>query len=128
MSEEDSELAKAAVGHTLAKSELERMQEYLQRGRPFERTSLSDLHAMFIRTFKESVADLRNADARARSNDVRAEYTLRGMEPPFEDVKEDMQLLIQAAEEMVEGLTPERAEEIDKEIIEEYDAARRSQN
>ena len=127
-SKDDFKLARAAVGHTLAKDEMERMQQYLQRGRPYEKLGTPKLRAMFIHAFKERVADLRNPDAWARSNDLQAEYSLRAVEPPFEDLKSELEVMARTAEEMLEGLTPERADEINKEIIDEYLAARRSQN
>jgi hypothetical protein len=94
------------VDSILAEDTMEKIRDYLSRGRPFRDIDPDALRQRWTITFKSWAADLANHGALRENNDTEAELRLRQIEPPFETVKADTERLaanIQPKEKDPEG-------------------------
>ena len=62
---------------------MQRTQSYVERGRQFEKATAEDLQTLFVQAFRDWRANLWGDGRRSRVADVSAEYTLRGVDPPY---------------------------------------------
>jgi hypothetical protein len=117
----DEDFVDKAAHHLLADQSISKAQSYLKRGRIFEATSDGDLRAQFISAFREYVVDLRQKPKNHEMmNDLQAEYDLRGIEPPYEELVAEMKILKNAAQKAADNFSPEDEEAIAEEMFETY--------
>jgi hypothetical protein len=128
MSNDDEEYAKSAAHHAIATGSLNRVQSYVERGRKYAKIPIKGLEAAFVKAYRDWAADEKNAAARLMSDDTSAEYTLRGVEEPFDLIKPEIEVVAQRAKRMFDNLSDDRQTEMNAEIVAEYEEARRRGN
>jgi hypothetical protein len=69
----------------------------------------------------------KDADVMQRQDDLTAEYELRGIEAPYHDLKEEMDILTERAFGVAKHLTDERQDEIGGDILRDYLKALKNQ-
>jgi hypothetical protein len=123
----NDQMGRKIAEFAMASGDMQRIENYLSRGRKLESTEVEDLQKAFVAMFRAWGANPQ-WDGRGELDDVRAEYTLRGIEPPFALVKDDIDRLAIAAAELIEDMDRETTTEIGQRLAEEYFAAKKSQN
>lgn len=121
MSEEDDVITQAIVRYTLVKSEMDDMKAYLDAGRVHKDLPEHALEAVFVDAFRGWAAAVSQGtnDSRAM-NDARAEYKIRGIEPPFHKVKFELVSVTEKVRALSERMTSEQREEIGGAIVDDY--------
>jgi hypothetical protein len=71
----------------LANQQLERLENYLQRGRPLSDVSLEELRTHWVALMRAWAQHVRGGIDNREREDIEAEMTLRKVEPPFDLVK-----------------------------------------
>jgi hypothetical protein len=71
----------------LTNQQLQRLQDYLKRGRPFASAPLEELRPRSVALMRQWSKSIRGFDHRER-DDIEAEMQLRKVEPPLDLVKE----------------------------------------
>jgi hypothetical protein len=118
----------AVARYIMAKGEALRVQSYLNRGRRFERLTESELSEKYVEAMREFASDPANRDRRQLSDDVDAEYGLRGLEPPTGLVTAEIDAIVNAGTTAYEEMTDERKAEIEAEMQDEYATAMKEQH
>jgi hypothetical protein len=88
----------------LANQQLERLQYYLQRGRPLSRVPLATLNAHWIGLMRAWVQNFTPRMDHREREDIEAELQLRKLEPPFDQAREVMDQLKQKSREQTDRL------------------------
>jgi hypothetical protein len=73
----------AAVQSWLAEAQMRKVQSYVTRGREFEHTPEQDLAAAWVDLMRAWAAS-DQTEQELRRIDIEAEYSLRGLKPPYE--------------------------------------------
>jgi hypothetical protein len=120
-------LGSRAAEFAMASGDMKRTQSYIDRGRQFKDATAEDLQTLFVQMFRIWGADPW-WEGRSRLGDVEAEYKLRGVEPPFALVKDDLEKAISAIADGIEQMNAEERAEIGSGIVEEYLIAQKSRN
>lgn len=116
--DDDADDGRVLAAKMMADAELERLQSYLERGRPLAGHGSDHLHQVFVVAFKQWSIEL--GPSPQALDDAIAEYGLRKQEPPFEDVKEEMQRVTNHASGIMANQSDDRREAILNEIVERY--------
>jgi hypothetical protein len=98
---------------------LDQVEDYVRRGRQFGGVDVDEVKRGWVAAYKVWARDLQNADARKIADDLEAELSLRGEEPPYSLVKAEQEAVtaaVTAAEEEL-LLDPERMREIGSGIV-----------
>jgi hypothetical protein len=111
----------------MANWDMQCTQNYVEPGRQFENATAEDLQALFVQAFRNWRADIRG-EGRSRVQEVSAEYTLRGVDPPFLLVDDDLDEIGSAVAADFERMGPEKLAEMNSGLLDEYLAAQRSRN
>jgi hypothetical protein len=119
----DSRVVELAI----ASAYMRRTQSYVERGRRFRDVTAEDLQTLFVQVFRIWGADL-FGEGRSGVEDVSAEYTLRGIVPPFALVDEDLKKIGAAVAEDVERMAPDKLAEMNSGFRSDYLAAQKSRN
>jgi hypothetical protein len=114
-SKHEDEFGSRGVEFAMANWDMQRTQSYAERGRQFENATAKDLQALFVQAFRDWRANLWEDGRRSGVEDVSAEYTLRGVDPPHALVEDDL-------------LEIGSAVAADVELLDEYLAAQKSRN
>jgi hypothetical protein len=114
--------------HLLAKGDMERAQAYLSRGRHLQHMPLDDLRGLFVQRYRTWVDNLKDHDAHRDCDDLGVEFDLRGLPTPYELVEAEMQRFQAMVLAEMEKATPERMEEINREMVADYENATRHRN
>ncbi len=104
----------------LANQALERLQDYLKRGRSLAAAQLETLNSRWVYLMRSWAEDVRGkADHRERE-DIEAELQLRKVEPPFDLVKGAMATLRQKSKQAMAELQrdPERLAREERDLAE----------
>ena len=120
--------AEDIVNLLLAKGNAQRLQFYLERGRRFKDLSEEELSLKYVEGMREWAASPTVAASRKNLNDVDAEYGLRNLEPPSDKTKIELETIIAAMESVHEGLSDDRIEEINDDMCDEYESAKKGQH
>jgi hypothetical protein len=114
-----------AVAHfVLADNSAREMQDYILRGRLFERESTDSLKARLIDGFRKWAV---NPHGRHETvNDLLAEYEIRGIEWPAKEVKPEIEAIRQAAKAALGSYDDEELERREAAIWERWEAAQKS--
>jgi hypothetical protein len=89
-SKHEDEYGSLGVEFAMANWDMQRTQSYAERGRQFENATDEDLQALFVQAFRDWRANLWGDGRRSRVEDASAEYTLRGVDPPYALVEDDL--------------------------------------
>ena len=92
---------------------------YGNRGRSYRDLSIDEFTARWITSFREIAADLRNYKARAVTADLKSEFDLRTIAPPYDLAKGELNKLASALASTMEEIRaedPGRYEEIESDI------------
>ena len=89
------------VEFAIANWDMQRTESYVERGRQFEKATAEDLQTLFVQAFRDWRANLWGDGRRSRVADVSAEYTLRGVVPPYALVED---ALLEIGSKVVAGV------------------------
>jgi hypothetical protein len=126
-SKREEDIGSRAAQFAMASGDMRRTQSYVDRGRQFKDATTEDLQTLFVQMFRIWGADPW-WEGRSRLEDVEAEYKLRGVEPPFALVKDDLEKAISAIADGIEQMNAEERAEIGSGIVEDYLIAQKSRN
>jgi hypothetical protein len=93
--------------------------EYARRGRRYANLNQIELTELWKQSFRAMANNYGDTVARSDQSDFVAEFTLRGGEPPYHEVKEDFDRLIQAAQKATDYLNanPDEMDRIGTELM-----------
>src|SRR3979409_366031 len=77
---------------------MNKLAAYAARGRSHRNLSERQLTDAWKRAFKNVANDPRIYEARAAENDLASEFQPRGLDPPYDEVKDDVQRFMSVAE------------------------------
>jgi hypothetical protein len=83
---------------------MNKLAAYAERGRSHRNLSEQQLTDAWKQAFKNVANDPHIYEARAAENDLASEFQLRGLDPPYDEVKDDVQRFMSAAEAVAEEL------------------------
>ena len=89
-SKHEAEFGSRDVEFAMANWDMQCTQSYIERGRQFENATAEDLQTLFVQAFRDWRANLWEDGRQSRVADVSAEYTLRGVDPPYALVEDDL--------------------------------------
>jgi hypothetical protein len=118
MGDADPDADRAAQAF-LAHSQTVHTQEYVARGRRHQSLSAEELAARWCDVMRRWAADAAKPEARSDMSDVQSEYALRGKEPPWDLVKDEMDQVAEATREWLEDIRtiePERWAQMSREL------------
>jgi hypothetical protein len=105
---------------------------YAGRGRRFASLSDQELSSAWVQTLKGWAVDIHDSELRAKNRDYDAEFSLRGIEPPYDLVSEAHDLLYTNMQKWMDGLSAEDLKEFSEGVekhFKEFQAKRdRHQN
>lgn len=119
---------KAVVHYAMAKSAAEDLTGYVARGRKFKDRPAEELADLYVIAFQRWAAEPTDADALAVHNDLGAEYSIRGVEPPIERVKPELESMAQRAVQAVADMTPEQRQNMNDRLYEDFDDLAKRRN
>ena len=108
-----------------------RAADYAQRGRIFQALSLDQLAEKWCASFRDMAADPFDPDKNAVEGDLSSEFVLRGIEPPFDSVREELDRYtstVSRAFEQKQKADPQDFERANKELERDLDAYRALRN
>ena len=126
-SKHEDGLSSDVVEFAMANWDMQCTQSYVERGRQFENATAEELQTLFVQVFRDWRADLWG-EGRPRVQDVSAEYTLRGVDPPFLLVDDDLEEIGSAVAEDVGRMGPEKLAEMNSGLLDADLAAQKSRN
>lgn len=74
----------------------------------------------WVQAFTGWAHDIRNRELRAKQADYSAEFSLRGMKPPFDLVRKEQDLLQAGFKKWVSGLTTEELENFSDRVEKDF--------
>lgn len=96
--------SKADIMALLESDAMNKLAAYAARGRSHRTLSEQQLTDAWKQAFKNVANDPHIYEARAAENDLASEFQLRGLDPPYDEVKDDVQRFMSAAEAVAEDL------------------------
>ena len=115
MSDKDME---AALHSWIADAQMRMLQDYVSRGRPLEHTPEATLASEWVNLMRAwAAAPEKGQDPRRR--DIEAECSIRGVQPPYELVKAEMEVLARGASALIQQMDEVVGEEIDSMILDQ---------
>jgi hypothetical protein len=109
---------KAGFHSWLADGPMQHVGDYASRGRSFEKTPIDQLQGewvLLIRAWATNPHEYNNP----RRADIEAEFTLRGLKPPYEMAKDEFDAIVGFAKDAVENLDDIERDRINDEIADE---------
>ncbi len=89
--DENDPLAEIVAHHAMADGHLRRTQSYVERGRKYQTSSIDQLKTIFVDTF--AVWRQNPLVKPIANDDVIAEYELRRIEPPYDLISDDLNVI-----------------------------------
>jgi hypothetical protein len=109
---------KAALHSWMADAQLRVIQDYVSRGRYLEHTPEETLAGDWVELMRAWAATPeKGQDPRRR--DIESEYSLRGVQPPYELVRSEMDTLARGAAALIQRMDAIAGEEIDNIILDQ---------
>ncbi len=99
----------------------------MSRGRHFEHTPQQILAEDWVSLMRAWVAAPEEGQD-PRRRDIEAEYSLRGVQPPYERVKVEMEALARAATALIQQIDAVAGEEIDSMILDQSSQEKKQAN
>jgi len=108
------------VEASLANKELERLEKYLNRGRPLADVPLEELQVRWVALVRSWAEDILGSDTRERE-DIEAEMRYRKAEPPADLVKDAIDALSRKSKEVTDDLMrhPTRLQKAERELADQ---------
>jgi hypothetical protein len=91
--DEDQEKIEKAAAAVFSADDMERTEEYLKRGQPFQHLTIEELGQRWTNGIKAWCRDYSKEWLR-EFDDAAAELRLRGADPPFETVRDEIAALL----------------------------------
>ncbi len=107
---------KAALHSWMADTQLRVIQDYVSRGRHLEHTPEETLAGDWVELVRAWAARPENGQDPKR-RDIESEYSLRGLQPPYELVSAEMDALARGAAALIQQMDVVAGEEIDNIIL-----------
>jgi hypothetical protein len=111
-----SDDVKTAVQSWIAESQMRAVQDYVSRGRRLEHSPEEALTGAWIALMR-AWAKAPDMGHEPRRVDIEAEYSLRGLKPPNERVRAEMEAITRAAAGAIKDMDEIDRERIDNEIL-----------
>jgi hypothetical protein len=96
--------SKADIMALLESDAMNKLAAYAACGRSHRTLSEQQLTDAWKQAFKNVANDPHIYEARAAENDLASEFQLRGLDPPYDEVKDDVQRFMSVAEAVAEEL------------------------
>ncbi len=115
----------------LASSQSDDAANYASRGRIYGGLSNEKLSAHWVESFRKIASDIGNLNARAVNADLKSEFDLRSMEPPYDLVRDEFDAIMTAAAAVLDELRDEdplRYQEIENEVQRDLDAFKKTRD
>jgi hypothetical protein len=107
---------KDALASWMANAQMRLIQDYVNRGRPYEHTPEETLANEWVDLMRAwAAAPEKGQDPKRR--DIEAEYSLRGVQPPHERVRAEMAALARGAAALIQQMDAVAGAEIDSMIL-----------
>lgn len=116
------------VAFIMAKGEMDRIQAYVDRGRKFERLSDERLRELMVPAYKAWAANVSDPTTGELTNDIGAEFAMRGVTPPYDLVAEEIDRGCEAIAALTAQLDDDRIAAINSEMCQDYIDAHRRKN
>ncbi len=118
---------KAALHSWMADAQLRVIQDYVSRGRHLEHTPEQTLARDWVELMRAwAAAPEKGQDPQRR--DIESEYSLRGVQPPYELVRAEMDALARGAAALIQRMDEVAGEEIDSIILDRSSDGRTKAN
>ncbi len=116
-----------AVHSWMAEAQMRMLQDYVNRGQHLEHTPEEILAEDWINLIRAwAAAPGKGQDLRRR--DIEAEYSLRGVQPPYELVKAEMDVPARGAAALIQRMDEVAGEEIDSIILDQSSEDKKQAN
>lgn len=114
----------------MADSASKRVSAYVSRGRYLKGKTGDELSGLLVAAYRELEAASFDpySPARTMTDDIEAEYEIRNETAPHHLVKEQIDKLVARARELLDSTTPERLDEINDEMVDNYLSIKRTEN
>lgn len=96
------------------------VKEYLARGRKHEALSEAELRELNNTTFRAYAQTFAPGPEKDAHNDCVSEYELRGLEPDYSDLGDEIDKMTAMVREAYESTTPEKHDEMERDLQQEY--------
>ncbi|WP_314961460.1 hypothetical protein [Bradyrhizobium cosmicum] len=123
MNADDDEGTKEVIAWMDSES-VDAVADYAQRGRRLVGLSEEDLITSWRMAFKAWADAFFDEQLRRVESDYLSEFQLRGIEPPYEQVRDDMHRMAEHAKKVFASLGPEDAVELDRRTESAFEAFR----
>ena len=107
---------KAALDSWIANAQMQLVQNYVSRGRRYEHTPQEALARDWVDLMRAWAAAPENGQDPKR-RDIEAEYSLRGLQPPHDLVRAEMDALAGGAAALIQQMDAVAGKEIDSMIL-----------
>jgi hypothetical protein len=107
---------KAALDSWIANAQMQLVQNYVSRGRRYEHTPQEALARDWVDLMRAWAAAPENGQDPKR-RDIEAEYSLRGLQPPHDLVRAEMDALARGAAALIQQMDAVAGKEIDSMIL-----------
>ncbi|WP_413989351.1 hypothetical protein ACMDCR_25780 [Labrys okinawensis] len=124
----DRKDAEAVVRYVIADGAQQGVSDYAARGRRLRSTSDDELRSLFVAAYGRWALNPMAPDIQRETDDINAEYTLRGQSCPFDLVSEQVEAAINKVAAGLLNLDEETRARIDGELHRRYDEAHRNKN
>ena len=98
--------------------------DYAARGRRFCELSNAELSAAWVRSFKAAANNFRNKDLRDVTSDYTSEFRIRSLQPPYDLVDDDLNVMAAAVKLWVASLAPDEEDELERRVEKHFQAFR----
>jgi len=107
---------KAALDSWIANAQMQLVQNYVSRGQRYEHTPQEALARDWVDLMRAWAAAPENGQDPKR-RDIEAEYSLRGLQPPHDLVRAEMDALARGAAALIQQMDAVAGKEIDSMIL-----------
>ena len=94
--------------------------DYAARGRKYAALTEAQLSSAWVEIFKASARDIHNKEHRTIQSDYTAEFSLRGMTPPFTLVHDDLQLMTDNIKAWMATLTQDELDTLGEKVEDDF--------
>jgi hypothetical protein len=103
----DDDEADKEVRSWIDSESVDSVANYAEQGRKYAALSDAELSSAWVQAFRASARDIHNKEQRSAHADYSAEFDLRGIDPPFNLVHDDMQQMTESIKVWMASLTEE---------------------
>jgi hypothetical protein len=125
---ESDDLGRDIVIRVMAEADAKRIDSYIDRGRRYANLRMEDLCNTFIGAYRRWASDVHDPASVEATNDVGAEYTLRGEIEPFELVEPEVEIIISTVGARFGETSSERRAEINQLMVDDYLVMQRNEH